>query len=88
MALAAAVLSKFFPVILAPSIWRPRRGDIDWRFPVAGVLTVAGLYLPYLGAGARVLGYLPGYAVEEKLVEDFKDFYVDRARAALEQTVA
>ena len=67
VALAAAVLSKFFPVILAPSIWRPRRGDIDWRFPVAGVLTVAGLYLPYLGAGARVLGYLPGYAVEEKL---------------------
>jgi Rieske 2Fe-2S family protein len=29
-------------------------------------------------------GYVQGpYAVEEKLVEDFKDFYVDRARAAL-----
>ena len=29
-------------------------------------------------------GYLQGpYAVEEKLVEDFKDFYVDRAKAAL-----
>ena len=34
-------------------------------------------------------GYRQGpYAVEEKLVEDFKDFYVDRARAALEQTTA
>ena len=31
-------------------------------------------------------GYRQGpYAVEEKLVEDFKDFYVARARAALEQ---
>ncbi len=31
-------------------------------------------------------GYVQGpYAVEEKLVEDFKDFYVDRARSALQQ---
>jgi glycine betaine catabolism A len=31
-------------------------------------------------------GYQQGpYAVEEKLVEDFKDFYVDRAKAALEE---
>jgi Rieske 2Fe-2S family protein len=29
-------------------------------------------------------GYVQGpYAVEENLVEDFKDFYVDRAKAAL-----
>ena len=34
-------------------------------------------------------GYRQGpYAVEEKLVEDFKDFYVDRAKAALEQATA
>jgi len=34
-------------------------------------------------------GYQQGpYAVEEKLVENFKDFYVDRARAALEQASA
>lgn len=67
VALGAAVLSKFVPVILGPAIWRPRRGNLDWRFPVAGLLTVVGLYLPYLGVGARVLGYLPGYADEEKL---------------------
>jgi Rieske 2Fe-2S family protein len=31
-------------------------------------------------------GYIPGpYAVEEKLVDDFKSFYVDRAKAALEK---
>jgi alpha-1,6-mannosyltransferase len=67
VALGAAVLSKFIPVILAPAIWRPRRGDSDWRFPLAGILTVVGLYLPYLGVGARVLGYLPGYTQEERL---------------------
>ena len=67
VALGAAVLSKFIPVILAPAIWRPRRGDIDWRFPLAGIVTVMGLYLPYLGVGARVLGYLPGYTQEERL---------------------
>ena len=34
-------------------------------------------------------GYAQGpYAVEEKLVEDFKDFYVDRARAALKLELA
>ena len=34
-------------------------------------------------------GYQQGpYAVEEKLVENFKDFYVDRAKAALEQAPA
>ena len=36
--------------------------------------------------GISNAGYRQGpYAVEEKLVEDFKDFYVDRARAALKQ---
>lgn len=34
--------------------------------------------------GISTDGYVPGpYAVEEKLVDDFKSFYVDRARAAL-----
>ena len=36
--------------------------------------------------GISNAGYVPGpYAVEEKLVDDFKQFYVDRAKAALEQ---
>ncbi len=37
--------------------------------------------------GIATDGYRQGpYAVEEKLVEAFKDFYVDRARAALDRT--
>jgi hypothetical protein len=67
IAMGAAVLSKFIPVILGPAIWRPRRNNLDWRFPLAAILTVVGLYLPYLGVGARVLGYLPGYTAEERL---------------------
>jgi Rieske 2Fe-2S family protein len=36
--------------------------------------------------GIATDGYIPGpYAVEEKLVDDFKSFYVDRAKAALEK---
>ena len=38
--------------------------------------------------GIANAGYRQGpYAVDEKLVGAFKDFYVDRARAALEQVV-
>ena len=70
VALGAAVLSKFLPVVLGPAIWRPRRGDGDWRFAFACVLTVVALYLPYLSVGTRVLGYLPGYANEENLTPD------------------
>lgn len=53
--LAAAVLTKYFPIVLAPALWR-RWG---WRMPLAFVVTTAALYLPYVaGAGAGVLGFL------------------------------
>ncbi len=55
------------------ALWR-RTNDQDGRFS----------QLNHLGIATD--GYRQGpYAVEEKLVEDFKDFYVARARAALEQ---
>jgi hypothetical protein len=60
-ALAAATLTKFLPVILIPAIWR----RWDWKFAaVFAVLTVA-LYLPYVGAGAGVFGFLGGYSAQE-----------------------
>ena len=53
--LAAAALTKYFPILLAPALWR-RYG---WRMPVAFAVTAALLYAPYVyGAGARVLGFL------------------------------
>lgn len=62
--MAAAVAVKYFPAVVAPALYR----RWDWRFPAAGLVTIALLYLPYLGVGWGVLGYLSGYAHEEGLV--------------------
>jgi alpha-1,6-mannosyltransferase len=53
--LAAAVLTKYFPVLLAPALYR-RWG---WRMPAAFIATVVVLYAPYVwGAGTNVFGFL------------------------------
>jgi hypothetical protein len=53
--LGAAVLAKYFPIVLAPAIWR----RWDWRMPAALAATAVLLYLPYAaGAGGHVLGFL------------------------------
>jgi hypothetical protein len=59
--LAAAVLTKFLPAVLLPALWQRR----DRRFAAAFGLTILLLYLPYLGAGAKVLGFLGGYGQQE-----------------------
>ena len=67
-ALAAATLVKFFPVVLVPALWRPAKPNMgDWRWMAAFIAVVIAAYLPYLGVGSRVLGFLPGYLTEEKL---------------------
>ena len=62
-ALAAATLVKFFPALLFPAFYR----RWDWKVPVAAVATIIVAYLPFLGAGSAVLGFLPGYVQEEGL---------------------
>jgi len=59
-ALALATLAKFFPLALAPALWR----RWDWKMPLATALTGALLYLPYLSVGGKVFGFLGGYADE------------------------
>jgi hypothetical protein len=59
-ALALAALAKFFPLALAPALWR----RWDWKMPLATVLTAALLYTPYLSVGGKVFGFLGGYADE------------------------
>lgn len=85
-ALAAATLVKFFPVVLAPALWRPgwRRGwrFSDWRWPAAFAAFVLAAYLPYIGVGSRVLGFLPGYVVEENLASGSGFWALDMARRA------
>jgi alpha-1,6-mannosyltransferase len=62
-ALAAAVLVKFFPAILFPALYR----RWDWKMPMAAAATVIVAYLPFIGAGNAVFGFLPGYLQEEGL---------------------
>ena len=56
--LGLATLIKLYPAVLFPALYSRR----ERRFPLGfGAALVLG-YLPYVaGAGARVLGYLPGY---------------------------
>ena len=63
VALGLAALFKLYPLVLLPAVWR--RGD--WRMPAALGATMALGYLPYLGVGLGVLGFLPQYTHEEGL---------------------
>ncbi len=63
VALGGAALVKYFPVLVAPAAYR----RWDWRLPLAALVTVAVLYVPYLGAGRQVFGFLSGYSQEEGL---------------------
>jgi hypothetical protein len=61
--LAAGVLIKYFPAVAGPAIYK----RWDWRLPAAFTASAALLYLPYLGAGTKVFGFLGGYVAEEGL---------------------
>jgi alpha-1,6-mannosyltransferase len=61
--LTLATLTKFLPGVVLPAFWRPGR----WPVLAAFVVAAIGLYLPYIGIGRRVLGFLPGYTSEEGL---------------------
>jgi alpha-1,6-mannosyltransferase len=63
IALAVSVLVKYFPLAASPAVYR----RWDWRLPLTFITSAGVLYLPYIGAGSKVLGYLPGYVSEEKL---------------------
>lgn len=63
LALGGAALAKFFPVVIGPALYK----RWDWRLPLVAGVTIILLYLPYLGAGRNVFGFLGGYADEEGL---------------------
>ena len=65
--LAAATLVKFFPLAIAPALWRPFVRPANWRAPVAFLAVVIGLYACYIRVGWHVLGFLPHYGTEEGL---------------------
>src|SRR5262249_58153898 len=63
VALGAGALVKYFHVVTGPALYK----RWDWRLPLAFVVTVAVLYLPYIGVGTKVFGFLGGYMSEEGL---------------------
>jgi hypothetical protein len=82
-ALAAATLVKLFPLVLAPALWRPAKSNLgDWRWPAAFIAVIVAAYLPYIGVGRRVVGFLPGYAAEENLASGSGFWFLDSLRHA------
>jgi hypothetical protein len=61
--LGGAILTKFFPLVVAPALWR----RWDWKFPAACAATIALLYGIYARVGWAVFGFLPTYTSEEGL---------------------
>ena len=60
--LMLAALAKPYAIVAMPAFWRPW----NWRVPAAVLATIALCYLPYLGAGRGVLGFVTtGYLGEE-----------------------
>jgi len=75
-----AALVKPYAVVALPAFWR----FWDWPTPLAVIMFAGLCYVPYLGAGSGVLGYLgTGYLAEEGFVSGDGFWQVGLARAAL-----
>ena len=61
--LGLAFLTKLYPLVLFPALWR--RGD--WKMPAVIAAMTVGFYSIYLSAGKMIFGFLGGYAEEEGL---------------------
>ena len=75
--LGAAALVSFFPLVILPSLYR----RWDWRLPLGVAIVGIGLYLPFLGVGRQVLGFLPGYVRQEGLATGEGIFVIEALRA-------
>ncbi len=75
-ALGAAVMIKFYPLLLFPALWRRR----DWRMPVALIFVIVSGYAIYSGAGSKVFGFAGGYAAEEGMSSGSRYFVLEAAR--------
>ena len=72
LALAGATLAKLYPAVLLPALYRRR----EWRVPMAFSAAMILGYLPFIGAGWGVLGFLPGYVQEEGFTTRGQGFFL------------
>ena len=77
--LACAMLTKFYALIALPALLDPQRRR-DPRLPLACAVTVALAYLPFLGVGGKVFGYLGGYVQEEGIASGDRYYLLGLAR--------
>lgn len=80
IAVTLAALAKPYAVLILPVFWRPW----DWRVPLAIVVTILIFYLPYLGVGSGVFGFLgQGYLQEEGFLSGSSIWLVALLQATL-----
>jgi alpha-1,6-mannosyltransferase len=69
-ALGIAVLVKFLPAAMAPALWRARGHHwAAWRTPLAAIVVMAALYIPYINVWRDMLGSLIFYFHDEDLAQ-------------------
>jgi hypothetical protein len=78
-ALALAVLVKIYPIVVFPALWR----RWNWPMPVLFAAALGLAYLPFLGVGWGVFGFLPGYMAEEGFNSGGGGFYLLSAAQAV-----
>ena len=76
LTLGAAVMFKFYPLVVLPALWRRR----DWKMPAALTAVVVAGYAVYAGVGMKVFGFAGGYAAEEGMDSGSRFFLLDAAK--------
>ena len=72
LALAGAVLTKLYPAVLFPALWR----RWEWRMPLVFAVAMGLAYLPFLDVGWGIIGFLPGHMAEEGFTGNGAGFYL------------
>lgn len=71
--LGAAILIKFYPLVLIPALWQRK----DWRMPLTIVGLTAFSYACYASVGRLVFGFLGGYVHEEGMETGTRYFLLE-----------
>lgn len=79
IAIALSALVKPYAVVALAACWRPW----DWRLPLLVIAVAVACYLPYLGAGESVLGFLVGGYLREEGFQSGDGFWLVHAVRAL-----